>query len=240
MSQDRISHDDWMHLATEEYRRMLELLVGLDERDWRSPTDCTAWDVRETVAHCVGMAEMQASVREAARQMRLGRKEANGRPVIDGANDLQVRERRERRHDQLVADLRDASVRAVRARRRVPALLRAFPVPFGPPLGTKPLGYLVDRIYTRDVWMHRIDLSRATGQPLVLTPDHDGRLMADVVAEWADRHGRPYDLTLDGPAGGRYSRGSGGEQHRLDAVEFARIMAGRAPGDGLLTTTVPF
>lgn len=214
MSQDRISHDDWMHLATEEYRRMLELLVGLDERDWRSPTDCTAWDVRETVAHCVGMAEMQASVREAARQMRLGRKEANGRPVIDGANDLQVRERRERRHDQLVADLRDASVRAVRARRRVPALLRAFPVPFGPPLGTKPLGYLVDRIYTRDVWMHRIDLSRATGQP--------------------------YDLTLDGPAGGRYSRGSGCDQYRLDAVEFARIMAGRAPGDGLLTTTVPF
>lgn len=112
---------------------------------------------------------MRASVREAARQMRLGRKEANGRPVIDGANDVQVRERRERRHDQLVADLRDASGRAVRARRRVPALLRAFPVPFGPPLGTKPLGYLVDCIYTRDVWMHRIDLSRATGQPLVLT-----------------------------------------------------------------------
>jgi uncharacterized protein (TIGR03083 family) len=160
--------------------------------------------------------------------------------VIDGANDVQVRERRERRHDQLVADLRAASVRAVRARRRVPSLLRALPVPFGPPLGTKPLGYLVDRIYTRDVWMHRIDLSRATGQPLVLTPDHDGRLVADVVAEWADRHGQPYDLTLDGPAGGRFSRGSGGEQHRLDAVEFARIMAGRAPGDGLLTTTVPF
>lgn len=39
--------------------------------------------------------------------------------------------------------------------------------------------------------MHRIDISRATGRPLTLTADHDGVLVADVVHEWAGRHGTP-------------------------------------------------
>jgi len=37
---------------------------------------------------------------------------------------------------------------------------------------------------------------------MVLTPDHDARIVADVVAEWAGRHGRPFTLHLTGPAGG--------------------------------------
>lgn len=32
---------------------------------------------------------------------------------------------------------------------------------------------------------------------------------ADVVAAWAERHGRPYRLTLTGPAGGTWSTGAG-------------------------------
>ena len=31
------------------------------------------------------------------------------------------------------------------------------------------MGYLVDVILTRDTWMHRVDVSRATGRALVLT-----------------------------------------------------------------------
>jgi hypothetical protein len=112
-------------------------------------------------------------------------------------------------------------------------------VPFGPPLGTKPLGYLMDCIYTRDAWMHRIDISRCTGRALRLTADHDGRIVADVVAEWARGHGQPYRLTLSGPAGGSWSNGDG-EAHALDAVEFCRIVSGRAPGSGLLAHEVPF
>ena len=38
-------------------------------------------------------------------------------------------------------------------------------------------------IITRDPWMHRLDLARATGQDLVLTADHDGVIVADVVAD---------------------------------------------------------
>jgi hypothetical protein len=113
-------------------------------------------------------------------------------------------------------------------------------MPLGAPLGVRPLGYLMDRIYTRDAWLHRVDIARATGQELVLTAEHDGRFVADVVAEWAKVHGQPYRLTLTGPAGGTWTSGVGGEEITLDALEFCRILSGRAPGQGLLVHQVPF
>lgn len=102
-------------------------------------------------------------------------------------------------------------------------------------------GCLLDTILTRDPWMHRVDIARATGRDLVLTADHDGRIIADVVAERARRHGRPVTLTLTGPAGGEFVAGDGsGERISIDAIEFCRILSGRASGDGLLTQEVPF
>ena len=65
-------------------------------------------------------------------------------------------------------------------------------------------------------------------------------IVADVVAEWAGRHGRPYRLELEGPAGGRFGRDDAGEVITLDAVAFCRVLSGRAPGAGLLATQVPF
>ena len=79
-----------------------------------------------------------------------------------------------------------------------------------------------------------------TNRPLVLSPDHDGRIVADVAAEWARRHGQPFSLHLGGPAGGRFTSGTGGEEITIDAVEFCRILSGRATGAGLLTQEVPF
>jgi hypothetical protein len=97
------------------------------------------------------------------------------------------------------------------------------------------------RIYTRDAWMHRIDLARATGAPLELTAKHDGAIVEDIVAEWALAHGAAYDLTLTGVAGGTWrSEQTPQTRLRMDAVEFARTMSGRAAGDGLLAHSVPF
>jgi uncharacterized protein (TIGR03083 family) len=233
-------HRDWMAAAEEEYRRLGALLDRLDDDDWRRPTDCEEWDVRQMVAHLVGAAEATASVREVRRQLKLGRRLRPGEPEVDGINEVQVRERADHTPEQLRHDLADAGARGVRRRRSLPAPLRAVPIPFGPPLGTKPLGYLMDRIYTRDAWMHRIDIARTTGRELLLTPDHDGRIVADVVDEWARAHGQPYRLTLTGPAGGSWSAGHAGEEITLDAVEFCRILSGRSPGGGLLTHAVPF
>lgn len=101
-------------------------------------------------------------------------------------------------------------------------------------------GYLVDTVFTRDTWMHRLDISRATGRDMVLTAQHDGVLVADVVAEWSRRHNRPFTLTLTGTAGGSWHSGTGGEHIELDATQFCWIAAGRAPATGLLATSVPF
>jgi hypothetical protein len=91
-----------------------------------------------------------------------------------------------------------------------------------------------------------MDICRATGREPVLTPDHDGLLVADVVEEWADRHGRPYHLRLTGPAGGSFSRGQGqdGPELNLDAVDFCRVLSGRRAHQPmtheLLDVAVPF
>jgi uncharacterized protein (TIGR03083 family) len=234
-------HADWMAAAAEEYRRLDDLLAELDDdADWTRPTDCSEWDVRQVVAHLVGAAESNARVRELVRQAWLGRKARPGAPGVDGINAVQVDERADVPPAQLRRDLADAGRRGVRARTRLPGPLRALRLPFGPPLGVRSLGYLMDRIYTRDAWMHRVDIARTTGRPLVLTPDHDGRIVADVVAEWARTHSRPYSLVLTGPAGGTWTAGTGGEAISMDAVEFCRVMSGREAGSDLLATTVPF
>jgi hypothetical protein len=88
--------------------------------------------------------------------------------------------------------------------------------------------------------MHRIDICRATGRDALLTAGHDGRILADVVADWARRHGQPFTLTLTGPAGGWFRAGDCGPDLELDAVQFARILSGRDRASGLLATAVPF
>jgi hypothetical protein len=69
---------------------------------------------------------------------------------------------------------------------------------------------------------------------------HDGRIVADVVADWARRHNQPFTLTLTGPAGGVFGTSNGGPELDVDAVQFCRILCGRERGSGLLATGVPF
>jgi uncharacterized protein (TIGR03083 family) len=236
-----LSRDEAMDLAGDEYDRFLDLLRSLPPEEWRRPTECEAWDVRAMATHLLAEAESHSSLREMAHQMRAYRKAKSG-SMIDTMNALQVRDRADLTPDEIVGRFEGAVPRSVRARRRMPGLVRRVRVKVDPPFETErwPLSYLMDVIYTRDTWMHRGDISRATRRDVALTPEHDGRIVADVVAEWARRHGQPFALELTGPAGGTYVAGEGGEHVHLDAVEFCRIVSGRAQGAGLLTTAVPY
>jgi len=227
-------------VAEVEDARFLDLLRSLTGDEWRTPTCCDGWDVRAMCLHVLGAAE-SASKRELLHQMRVGSKLAKQRGVvqIDGINEVQIRERDHLSTDEIVSRLAAAQPRFRRARRTLPAPLRAIAVP-APPFGKVKLGTLMDRTYTRDVWMHRIDICRATGRPIELTPEHDGFIVADAVYEWAGAHGQPCEVALTGPAGGRWSFGTGGETIELDAIDFALVMAGRATGAGLLATGVLF
>ena len=102
------------------------------------------------------------------------------------------------------------------------------------------VSYVVDTILTRDPWMHRADIAEATGRPMKLSADHDGVIVNDAVADWADRHGQPFELTLTGPAGGSWSSGTDGESITADAVDFCRGLSGRGSAQGLASVFVPF
>jgi len=229
-------------LAAAENDRFVALVSSLTAEDWTKQTDCPAWDVRALASHVLGAMEANVSMREFVRQLRVGKKAAGDRPDIDGMTEVQVRERSHLGPAALVERLTVLGPRAARARKRVPAPMRRLPlkVEVEKVMETWRLGYLVDVIMTRDTWMHRIDIARATGHRLQLSADHDGRIVSDVVVEWARRHGQPATLNLTGPAGGAFTQGDSGEDITMDAVEFCRTLSGRAPGSRLLAQAVPF
>jgi len=231
-----------MRLAGTEYERGADLLRSLRPDDWRTPTECPGWEVRQVACHMLGMAAMAASIREMVRQQRAAAK--RGGEPIDALTAMQVEERAAMSPDEVVSRFARVGPRAARARRRTPSFIRRRTMPETALVGDTreewTFGYLVDTILTRDPWMHRVDITRATARPMHLTAEHDGALVADVVDEWSARHGRPFDLTLTGPAGGHWSRGLDGEALRLDALDFCRVLSGRGSATGLLTTPVPF
>jgi uncharacterized protein (TIGR03083 family) len=238
-------HREAMKLGGTEYQRFIDLLRGLRPDDWSKPTECAPWDVRAMVAHNIGNMAANASMREMAHQMRTANKraKASGTQMIDELTALQISERSSMTSKELLVTIQALAPRAVAGRRKTPGVLRkAVKVYAPPPYNRMTLGFLIDTVFTRDVWMHRVDISRATGKEMALTPDHDGRIVAAMVGDWADRHGKAYHLVLDGPAGGTFSQGADGDRLHLDAVQFARILSGRdaAGASGLLATGILF
>lgn len=239
----RIGRGEAFDLAAAEYGRYLDVLRGLGADDWYVRTECPDWHVLDVARHVLGACEGCASPLQMASQVRRGKRWASehGRPEIDGINAVQVADRQALSPDEVVTGLERRAAAAVRGRKRVPGLARRIDVGDGSG-GPLQLGFLMEVIYTRDTWMHRVDTLCALGRldQVVLTPSHDGRLVADVVAQWAEEHGQPFTLTLDGPAGGRFRQGDGRPELHLDAVKFMRTLSGREPGEGLLEHAVLF
>jgi uncharacterized protein (TIGR03083 family) len=239
-----LDHASARRLAAAEYDRFTGQLRELAPDDWTRPTACPAWDVHAIACHVLGMAELAASPVEQARQFRAA-KRAEG-PFLDALTSLQVDKHRHRLPAEIIARLAAVTPRAAKTRGRTPWPIRQVRMSDQPvdSAGTQTedwtVGYLTDVILTRDTWMHRSDIAAATGRQLTLTTGHDGTLVADVAAEWAQRHGQPCTLTLTGPAGSCWAWGTGGPSYQLDAVDFCRIVSGRGSDDGLLATPVPF
>lgn len=242
-------------LATAAYDALLDLLTSMSAEEWERPTVCEPWTVADMVRHLLGAAEAHASIPEFIRQQvwAMRHKDEYDDNALDAWTGLHIRRHADLEPDALVARLRDIAPRAVRARSRFPALLGRIPVPVdktgNTPAGSPAritLGELNTVTFTRDTWLHRIDIARAIDREPDLDPDVDRRIVEDVVIEWAHRHGAPFRLTLTGKAGGNYTQGTNGPHIELDAVRFAWILSGRgdpapdAPGAQLLATRVLF
>lgn len=247
LRRSHLDRDVAMTLAATEYDRMAALLRDLTLADWTRPTDCDAWDVRAMAGHVVGMTRMAGSLREALRQDRAAAR--RGGDPLDALTAVQVDEHAHLTTRELVHLLASTGPGAAHRRRRMPWLLRQLPLPGLQQVGDArerwTIGFLNDVILTRDPWMHRMDICRATGREPLLTADHDGVLVADVVREWADRHDQAFRLELTGPAGATFGRGEASEAASLsiDAVDFCRVLSGRPaphPDHELLEVAVPF
>lgn len=243
-----ITRDEARTLATTEYQRVAAQLRELEPDDWTRPTDCPLWDVRAMAGHTVGMMATFTGYRTMMRTMSAATKASkrSGGPLVDAMTAKQVADHAAMTTAQLIAKVDEVGPRAARWRTSRPALFRRMPMKetVGGVPETWRMGFLFHTILTRDPWMHRVDIARATDRAMTLTAEHDGRIVADVVAEWARRHGMPFTLTLTGPAGGEFvaggGAGAGGERIEIDALEFCRILSGRATGTGLLSQEVPF
>jgi uncharacterized protein (TIGR03083 family) len=233
-----------MTLAATEYQRCADLLRSLDSAAWTARTSCPEWDVRQLAAHMLGMVEMAASIRDGARQRRAAT--VNGEIDIDRLTALQVDERSTWSGPAISDRFTARTRKAVTGRRMTPFFIRRRTMIGGVFNGVEEpwtLGYLIDVILTRDPWMHRLDICDALQLKPELSGDHDGIVVADVVREWADRHGKDYCLHLTGAAGGTWSNGAAGPRIELDAVDFCRAIS-RRPGPlelaELFSTEVPF
>lgn len=240
-----LTHDEARQLAQTEHARVLAVLEQLTEADWARPTYCTQWTVREMVAHLAGSCAGSASWGEFWRQLVANPYTKREAEMVDGINRRQVEDRRSQTPAQLIEEFRQAGAKAVRVRHGLPWLVRQIPVPMGAVMGLQPLHYLMDTIYPRDQWMHRVDLCEACGVPFVATAEHDGRLVALAVRELAGNlvragHAFDVDLELTGVAGGRYH--FGGEARCrivIDTLVFSllaseRIEPGAALGQAMI------
>ena len=206
-------------------RASQELLGTLGDEDWARPTDCPEWDVRALVAHLVAQCEDGIHLASMARRELLRRRRYPDKPPVDAYMAVGVDDHHAASGSQLVERFASLWPRAARARRRRPAVLRRRTTDPGIPGQPRwRLDYVLDVIYNRDLWMHRVDLARATGRPFVLG-DHDREIVAQVVRDlgrgWS---AAPVALELTGPAGGGWLLGSGDPEavDRAEAVTYMR------------------
>lgn len=238
----RIGESEGAGLLRAQYERFADVLDALAPDEWSLPTDCPGWSVHDVAAHVLGGMAGRASLRELLRQVRAGRRVARAerlRDPLDAMNAYQVAAFADLTGPEIAARIRDLTPRALGTPGPMPLTLRTVVRPRLAVAGRVSFGWILDVVYTRDAFLHRVDVCRATGrEPLV--DDTEGRIVADVVREWVGRHGEAVTLRLRGGAGGTYQAGSRGPVLELDAVEFARLVSGRGAPVGLLATSVQY
>ncbi|MEY9968382.1 uncharacterized protein (TIGR03083 family) [Streptacidiphilus sp. MAP12-16] len=219
-----------------EIRASLAMLGSLDTEAWSRPTACTGWTVRDMAAHEVGQFEELPKPWLMITRIRRARRTHPELGALDGHNASQVEDRGEAPGERLVEEFARIAPRGARSLARMPAPVRrrirtSMIFPEAKSLPEDSMEYMNSVLLARDTWMHRIDISDATGTELALDA-HDREIMNQVLLDLAlGWTGPSCLLELSGPAGGRYRLGSGPPvlTLRADAVVFARHLSGRPP-----------
>ncbi len=218
-------------LAHEELRRLLALLETLDAADWDKPTACTAWNVRDIVAHQAGAYASGTGYRELLYQYSAMLSPRN--LPEDAINRRQLADRAMRSPAELIDEIRRTGDKAVANWAYGFRLLKPLGMPH-PVGGWLTLRHLMLAIHSRDTWIHRLDVCRATGRPFQQTQEHDGRINALVVRDLAGplagklgSRAVVLDLTGTGHGCWKIGRDDAGATIRMDVLDFNIYASGR-------------
>lgn len=218
--------------AAYQYAALAQELRSLSDEDWSKPTDCDRWDVQGIVAHLIGWMEALTSFKEFRHLLRSGikRKEELGN-ILDAANEQQVDDRPHLSPQQIIDRYEEMYPRFLKLRSRLGAFGRAVPIYDPVVAGGTNLGFYANVIFTRDTFMHRVDIARAVGRDFECVAE-DRAVMADVVKDWAKRSQAAATVALSDV--GTFAAGEPGRATISGRGEaFARVMTNRAPAEVL-------
>jgi uncharacterized protein (TIGR03083 family) len=218
-------------LLTTAFDRFINLIESLAPADWSKPTPCTDWDVHDMVAHQAGGYRSGISYREIMRQY--VRMPKRGQLPEDAINELQVGERKKMSPAELITELKQVGPMAIHNWAHGFRAIKWIHAPH-PVAGWMSLRYLMWITHSRDTWMHRLDICRATNRTFENTREHDGRINELVVLDTARKlksrlDGRSLLLVLTGIAGGTWQFGDGlpEAEIKMDALDFNIFASGR-------------
>jgi uncharacterized protein (TIGR03083 family) len=218
-------------LAQTELSRLLTLLESLDVEDWGKPTACTEWNIRDMTAHQAGAYASGTGYGELIHQYTAVLKP--GQLAEDAINKRQLADRAAKSPAELIAEIRQHGATAVHNWAYGFRLFKPLGIPH-PATGWLGMRYLMLVVHSRDTWIHRLDICRATDRPFEQTIPHDSRINALVVRDLARLLQRKLDgkaiaLELTGIAGGSWRLGSGDPAAtiRMDTLDFNIYASGR-------------
>jgi uncharacterized protein (TIGR03083 family) len=226
-----VTSDEAYALMHEELGRFIDLVETLEEDDWSKPTACTAWTVRDILAHQAGGYASGTGYREMFRQA--SSRPKPGQLPEDAINALQLKERAGKSPQELIAELRRVGPQAIQKWAYQFRFGKLLSIPHPVP-GRLPIRHLMWVIHSRDTWMHRLDICRAANRPFEQTVEHDGRITALVMLDVARSllpklNGMAILIDLSGSAGGIWQVGNGqaASRLRMDVLNFNIFASGR-------------
>jgi uncharacterized protein (TIGR03083 family) len=226
-----VTSDEAHSLLQTELARFLTLLEELEPEDWHKPTACSEWTVRDMLAHQAGGYANGTSYKEMFRQF--SKRPKPGQLPEDAANEFQLLERADQLPTELIEELRQVGPVAAQNWAYRFRLAKLITIPH-PVAGKFSLRHLMLVVHSRDTWMHRLDICRATGRNFEQTREHDGRIAELVMLDVADTLARKFNgpalvFDLTGIVGGTWKIGKGepAATIRMDVLEFNIFASGR-------------
>jgi uncharacterized protein (TIGR03083 family) len=216
----------------QEYTALLAMLRSLSADDWTKPTECPGWTVREMVAHITGAAEEAVRPSVQLRHLAVARTRGRRLPTADSLSAQQIAGREGRATTEILAELERLAAQAPHRRQKVPGPVRRrrLQADVEAPQREDTVAYLLDVTYNRDLWMHRLDIDRATGCGMTAS-GAEAAIVAQVVRDLSRAwEGAPFVLTLTGRVEGSWGIGDGSREGGsvvVDAVALCRLLSGR-------------